>query len=107
MSFFSLSTGEAGYAKFPYGLIMQWGYLSGVPANGSNITLKGTYPIAFPSSLMQITASLRDLAGGTTAGVSVFTNYQTGSVSLTTPIISASGSNLGTAISLRYIALAY
>jgi len=107
MSFFPLSTGEIGYTKFPNGLILQWGYLSGSPSSGSQATLTGTYPIAFPTALMQLTASLRDLTGGTTAGISVFTNYQTGSVSLTTPKIGLSGSNLGTAISARYIALGY
>lgn len=96
-----------GGAKKP--LIIQWGWLSGSPANGTSLTLSGAYPVTFPNALFQIIPVLRDIsgAGNISAGVSVYANYYDDAVSRSTAKVGVAGSNLGTAISIRYIAVGY
>lgn len=109
--------GASGYAELPiliHGLrtplIVQWGWLSGSPAGGSSYTLSGAYPVTFPNALFQVVPVLRDMsgAGNVTAGVSIYANYQSNDTAARSTLrLGINGSNLGTSISIRYIAVGY
>ncbi len=105
---------SVGYVELPVviggvkkPLIIQWGWLSGSPANGTSSMLSGAYPVTFPNALFQIIPVLRDIsgAGNISAGVSVYGNYYNDAASRSTARVGIQGSNLGTSISIRYIAV--
>lgn len=48
MSFFPIKTGDAGWAKFPNGIILQWGKITGFGAGMVDVY----YPISFPSKVL-------------------------------------------------------
>ncbi|MCO7512408.1 hypothetical protein NJH77_24475 [Serratia fonticola] len=102
----SLST--SGYQKLPSGLIIQWGVLSVNPEGATSVEIMGEYPMKFPNDCFQVIPCLQDLAGSTgsrTDGVSLFSNKQFGQQLLIGPKISVYGLNLGSSLSVRYLAI--
>ncbi|RVU74729.1 gp53-like domain-containing protein [Pantoea dispersa] len=101
---FTLLSGDAGYIKFPNGVILQWG--SGAIAGGGSAsgTVTVNYPIAFPNTFFQAVACPRDMSGGTSSGMSFYVNYQSGTIQLSTLKVSAVGSAVGS-LSFRYFAI--
>lgn len=81
ISLFSASTGllaNDGYIAIPVNisgvkreLIIQWGIINGT---GSTSVTKN-FPIKFPVDLLQSVATLRDMSGGDTSGVSIYANW--------------------------------
>jgi hypothetical protein len=61
-SAFGASLAANGYQKLPSGLIVQWGTIF-----YSALTTAFTFPIAFPSGLFSVVASMQDQSGGTTS----------------------------------------
>jgi hypothetical protein len=86
---FGKSLASSGYQKLPGGLILQWGN-DGSPALSSSVT----FPIAFPTAVYQIVATLYATSTG-------------GNASVVTPGPTTSGFNItkSAAISCNWIAL--
>lgn len=58
------SLASNGYQKFPGGLIIQWGQQAAVPSGGAvNIT----FPIPFPTTLLNVGATIKNTTGIGTA----------------------------------------
>ncbi|MGF7164844.1 hypothetical protein FHW04_001169 [Pantoea sp. AN62] len=101
---FTLLSGDAGYMKFPNGVILQWGSASIAGGGGANGALNVNYPVAFPNNFFQAVAVPRDLSGGTTAGNTIYLNFQTGTAPLSQLKVGVAGSNIGN-LSFRYFAI--
>ncbi|KVN74461.1 gp53-like domain-containing protein [Burkholderia ubonensis] len=98
---FANSLTSSGYQKLPSGLIIQWGSVPNIPAGGS-VTVN--YPIAFPNSLLSISA----IAGATSTGSSAINGLMAGASSNPKALFVAwnGSSNLTTQMG-AYISLGY
>lgn len=101
---FTLLSGDSGYIKFPNGVILQWGSATIAGGGGTNGTLNVSYPVAFPNNFFQAVAVPRDLSAGTTAGNTLYLNFQTGTTPLSQLKVGVAGSNIGN-LSFRYFAI--
>ncbi|KVR39586.1 hypothetical protein WK18_21980 [Burkholderia ubonensis] len=98
---FANSLTSNGYQKLPSGLIIQWGSVPNIPAGGSATV---NYPIAFPNSLLSISA----IAGATSTGSSAINGLMAGASSNPKALFVAwnGSSNLTTQMG-AYISLGY
>ncbi|KVT76488.1 hypothetical protein WK56_03875 [Burkholderia ubonensis] len=98
---FANSLTSSGYQKLPSGLIIQWGSVPNIPAGGSATV---NYPIAFPNSLLSISA----IAGATSTGSSAINGLMAGASSNPKALFVAwnGSSNLTTQMG-AYISLGY
>ncbi|KVG83743.1 hypothetical protein WJ36_08900 [Burkholderia ubonensis] len=98
---FAASLNSNGYQKLPSGLIIQWGSVPNIPAGGSATV---NYPIAFPNSLLSISA----IAGATSTGSSAINGLMAGASSNPKALFVAwnGSSNLTTQMG-AYISLGY
>ena len=101
---FTLLSGDSGYIKFPNGVILQWGSGTITGGGATSATINVNYPTAFPNNFFQAVAVPRDMSGGTSAGNTLYTNFQTGTLPLSQLKVGVAGSNIGT-ISFRYFAV--
>jgi hypothetical protein len=95
-SAFGATFGTNGYQKLPSGLIVQWGTVS-----YSALVTAFTFPIAFPSALFSVAASMQDQSGGTT---SLFPYVTAASRTLSGASLTVNGFASGSG-SVNYIAL--
>ena len=104
----AVSKASSGYTKLPNGLIIQWG---GTPFSGGGGTANITFPVAFPTACLAVTASVgrgSTLSGymmstqiGTfnTTSAAVIGNYDTGG---TAGILPLSGNEYAAWIAFGY-----
>lgn len=91
----------SGYQKLPSGLIIQWGNATGTTGN-----LAAGYPIAFPTAVCQVVATLSDKTAGTINGITLVITGASLASKTTVTIIPGGTDGLGTTTA-HYIAIGY